>query len=452
MNVHVEVVCITADGTEQRREVLGIERAELAMETLGLSLQEGNALLKGVQDWVVAQQVNENLERQRVCKHCGRRHSTKDAGSTPVKTVFGRVEVPNPRWHRCTCETTGARTFRPTKAWLQASSVPFAKVADLLKEVLPVGDAANQETIRNHLQATAERIEQELGDEQQLNLFEGTEEEWEQQPLPDGPITVGIDGGYVRAAHEQGVFEVIAGKSVVAFRREEEGNVPSAKCFGFVQTYDDKLRRRLWELMKSQGMQENQQVVFMSDGGEDVRRMQEYLHPFSEHLIDWFHITMRLTVLQEQTKALKGERPQTAADVSKRLESVNHLLWHGNTEEALERLRDLTMDLSLIQAHRTIAKKVAAGVAEFKTTARGNDQHGVRRIDRQSGCQPPVREEAADLLDLARRPSPATDPDEGPERRTGGRIPSMVPAVQSESRVTPDFLMHSSGVVFRAFP
>jgi hypothetical protein len=31
-----------------------------------------------------------------------------------------------------------------------------------------------------------------------------------------GPITVGIDGGYVRAAHKQGWFEVIAGKSVVA--------------------------------------------------------------------------------------------------------------------------------------------------------------------------------------------------------------------------------------------
>jgi hypothetical protein len=33
---------------------------------------------------------------------------------------------------------------------------------------------------------------------------------------PNGPITVGIDGGYVRAAHKQGWFEVIAGKSVVA--------------------------------------------------------------------------------------------------------------------------------------------------------------------------------------------------------------------------------------------
>jgi hypothetical protein len=67
-------------------------------------------------------------------------------------------------------------------------------------------------------------------------------------------------------------------------------------------------------------------VVFMSDGGEDVRRVQQYLHPVSEHLIDWFHITMRLTVLQQQTKALQEERSQTGADVSKELESVKHLL------------------------------------------------------------------------------------------------------------------------------
>ena len=33
-----------------------------------------------------------------------------------------------------------------------------------------------------------------------------------------------------------------------------------------------------------QGMKENQQVVFMSDGGETVRRLQEYLHPCSEHV------------------------------------------------------------------------------------------------------------------------------------------------------------------------
>ena len=77
----------------------------------------------------------------------------------------------------------------------------------------------------------------------------------EQSLLPDDPIPVSIDGGYVRAAHKQGFFEVIAGRSVVAFRRGAEDNVPEAKCFGYVQTYDRKPRRRLWELLKSQGWQ-----------------------------------------------------------------------------------------------------------------------------------------------------------------------------------------------------
>ena len=46
-----------------------------------------------------------------------------------------------------------------------------------------------------------------------------------------------------------------------------------------MQIYYEKPRQRLWEVMKSQGMQENQQVVFMFDGRQDVRRVQKYLHP-----------------------------------------------------------------------------------------------------------------------------------------------------------------------------
>src|SRR5258708_118313 len=317
---------------------------------------------------------------------CGQPHTRKDFGNTAVKTIFGPVHVPIPWWNRCRCQTEGPKTFRPMRTWLNgrtspemlyletkwASLIPCARAADLLKEVLAVGDSLNPETIRSDLQVTAERIEQELGEERQLNRFEGSEQEWEQQPLPDGPITVGIDGGYVRAAHKPGWFEVIAGKSVLAFRREDEGEVPSAKCFGFVQSYDEKPRRRLWELMKSQGLQENQQVVFMSDGRQTGRRVQEYLHPQSEHLIVWFHIAMRLTVLQQQIKALKEERPETGADLSKRLESVKHLLWHGNTEEALERLSDLLVGLSLIQARSSVAKKVADGLNEFETYISNN--------------------------------------------------------------------------------
>jgi hypothetical protein len=82
----------------------------------------------------------------------------------------------------------------------------------------------------------------------------GTEEDWAVQSLPDGPMTVGIDRGFVRARHKAGFFKVIARKSIVAFRRAEEQDILSAKRFGFVQIYDTKPRRRLWELLKAQGM------------------------------------------------------------------------------------------------------------------------------------------------------------------------------------------------------
>jgi hypothetical protein len=42
-----------------------------------------------------------------------------------------------------------------------ASLIPFAKVADLLREVLPVASSTNHETVREHLQAAAERMERQ---------------------------------------------------------------------------------------------------------------------------------------------------------------------------------------------------------------------------------------------------------------------------------------------------
>ncbi len=79
-----------------------------------------------------------------------------------------------------------------------------------------------------------------------------------------------------------------------------------------------------------------------------------YLHPNSEHIIDWFHITMRLTVLQQQTKALPPDQQTDGRGVSKQVESIKHLLllWHGNVDEALERLGSLFLDLDLMPTPR----------------------------------------------------------------------------------------------------
>src|SRR5712691_12782302 len=120
---------------------------------------------------------------------------------------------------------------------------------------------------------------------------------------------MGIDGGYVHAREGEnrkaGSFEIIVGKSM-------RGEQPS-KRFGFVNDYDTKPKRRVYETLKAQGMQLNQQVIFLSDGGDDVRELQLYLNPQAEYVLDWFHITMRLTVLGQFAKgiALQTESKET---------------------------------------------------------------------------------------------------------------------------------------------
>ena len=161
----MEVVCLNADGDEQRRQVLTIERRELAMETLGMNLSESKTLLACVQDFVVAQQVREDLEQRRACPDCRRRYTSKDSGSTLVSTLFGRVEVPNPRWNRCACQTEGPQTFRPMRSWLNGQTSPemlYLETKWVLDPVCKSGGFAegsvagrnlvNAESVRNHLQ------------------------------------------------------------------------------------------------------------------------------------------------------------------------------------------------------------------------------------------------------------------------------------------------------------
>jgi len=125
----------------------------------------------------------------------------------------------------------------------------------LLQDVLPFDEPLQAVTIRNHVFTLAERLEDALGEEH-MSFIEGCPRDWGALPIPDGPLTVGIDGGYVKAqGSEHGWFEVIAGKSILAFRRDDEPSQPSSKCFAFVQTYDEKPKLRLFELLHSQGLQ-----------------------------------------------------------------------------------------------------------------------------------------------------------------------------------------------------
>ena len=385
MRVRVQVI-VEPDGEDDEQapivhEVASIERGDLQVATLGLQLAEAKDLLQQVQTVVIDAQVRTHVAQQVACPGCGRARAHKDAKTIVLRTLFGTLRLPSPRWYHCPCQPQPTRTFSPLAAALPERNTPellyleskfaglvsYGQSAELLAETLPLGRQLHASAVRLHALATGTRLESELGLEQVM-FAEGCQAAWDELPRPDLPLTVGLDGGYVHSSHQRtkrdGWFEVIAGKSMPA-----EG---PPKCFAFVQTYDPKPKRRLFEVLRSQGMQMNQQVVFLTDGGEDVRDLPLYLNPQSEQYLDWFHVTMRITVMVQMAKSLRArDKPDLATRATDELERLKWFLWHGNVFRALQVVDDLELDLDVEHASPE-QRKLLKTVTEFGGYIRAN--------------------------------------------------------------------------------
>ena len=385
---HHLVVCDDDGHEETFTDAVVLEKACQRIEHLGLTLAEAKQTLTMLQQRLVEQQSAAFVAPHSQCEHCGKSLGIKGYHTRTFRTLFGTVTLTSPRLYHCHCQRRKTTTFRPLNALLTdavapellfmetkwASLVSYGLTAQALKDFLPVDATLNATTVQNHTLTVAQRCEDELGEERWA-FVEGCPADWGCLPIPDGPITVGIDGGYVRDRDEKkGHFEAIVGKSILAFRREAEADIPSSKCLGFVQTLDTKPKRRLFEVLQSQGHHMNQQITFLSDGGDTVRELQLYLNPHAEHLLDWFHVAMRLTVLQQTAKGLPDKTRDEEEDyplrdpVVRNLERLKWYLWHGNVYKALQVVQYVEMDLDAAanDGHAT-ARKLLKAVEEFHT-------------------------------------------------------------------------------------
>lgn len=163
-----------------------------------------------------------------------------------------------------------------------------------------------------------------------------------------------------------GWFEVIVGKSIPTDT--------AAKCFGFVTDYDTKPKRRLAELLKAQGLQMNQAITFLSDGGDNVRDLQLYLSPISEHLLDWFHVTMRITVLRQQLKELVARAATSdLGKLDEEFEGIKWYLWHGNAFRALQEIEGVQWVLEDCEDEVPASTKLAKSLREFRGYIEANE-------------------------------------------------------------------------------
>src|SRR5262245_20532564 len=348
MRLKVQLVIWADDErTDTIHEVAVLEKDCQRLEQLGLTLAEAKQLLTRLQQYVVAHQASVFVTTHSHCQACGARLQRKEQTTRVLRTLFGSVCLTSPRLYHCRCQMHTTTTFRPLTELLTESTTPellfletkwaslisYGLTAQVLKDFLPLDETLNATTIQNHTLAVAQRCEDELGEDQDVGADRCPGDERPGSPSQEA-FSVGLDGGYVRDwEQKQRHFEVIVGKSMPPEQ--------PAKCFGFVHSYDSKAKRRLAAVLQSQGVQETQPLTFLSDGGETVRNLPLQLYPQSKHLLDWVHLTMRMTVLGQYIKGLLRLDRVVGEGIQQRLDSVKWLLWHGQVTKALARLGEL---------------------------------------------------------------------------------------------------------------
>ena len=115
-----------ADGKRQIHEVArgGGTDPHSPVDPLGLTLDDGKALLAGVQLHLVQARVAEYSALRRHCSHCRGLRPLKDTRTRRLSSLFGTVEVPAPRFKPCRCAVAARSTLCPASELMPDRCTP----------------------------------------------------------------------------------------------------------------------------------------------------------------------------------------------------------------------------------------------------------------------------------------------------------------------------------------
>lgn len=352
MNFKIQLI---VEGKETALDIASLEKELNGPETLGLSLSEAKNILQNLQQEIVGNQIEKALEKHAKCPDCKRSLSLKDRRTVKYRTLYGTLNVQNPRYYLCRkCHKSNSKIFltpladllkdhtSPELSYLEAkwaSLMSYGLTVDLLKDSFPIDEHLCIETVRKNTLRISEKLNNLLGEEKHVYAPPFAKKV---ANVNKESTIVGLDGGYLRAwDNKKTNFELIAVKSI------PKNHKPCV--IGLVSSEDEKPKRRLLEMLKAQGIRENDKICFMSDGGESLKNLQKYISPNAQHILEWFHITMKITVLGQYLKGLGHVNPEQAAVAVKTLESIKWKLWHGKPLDALTKILKLS-DLSAAHA------------------------------------------------------------------------------------------------------
>jgi hypothetical protein len=92
----------------------------------------------------------------------------------------------------------------------------------------------------------------------------------------------------------------------------------------------------------------------------------------SEHVLDWFHITMRITVLSQYARGVALHDDAAGKSLLAKLERIKWLLWHGNQYRAGKTIKFFLDDVDALEVDYPNLSKFTRAAQEFSVYIASN--------------------------------------------------------------------------------
>jgi len=203
-------------GRDIAEMVIEREFSQLANGEIGLRLSDGKTIMACLQQFVVKQRCEAYVLTRRYCADCQTFRRIKDYGKRRIRTVYGRVEVDNPRIMNCQrclpyfCAASAVlRDICPDQATPElmelsarmGSLMPYRKAADVLAEFLPIPSTESFMTLRHRTMKLGERLDEKARGRAWFEPPSSSEHKQAELDLPSDPkreFVVSIDTAHVR--------------------------------------------------------------------------------------------------------------------------------------------------------------------------------------------------------------------------------------------------------------
>ena len=124
--VNVWVEFVGADGVPHRREIAIVERIVdgVRLDDFGLSLEEGKAIQRRLQEELTQAQADQACWQDRKCHECHRLREIHDYRSRPVHSLFGICPLRVSRFSSCACGKTARSGIGSVETLLKGGATP----------------------------------------------------------------------------------------------------------------------------------------------------------------------------------------------------------------------------------------------------------------------------------------------------------------------------------------